>query len=149
MSLAGSAAHVPFHARRAQAGFGGRLEHGRGPDLGAAVWSELQRTGSIEGAEDHAGRLGEEGCSLDGAVQPRSVREPRLHDVVDSVTETRFPRGDRNPADTNQDGAVNSADITCVNLGIFGLPCPMPDCNEDGSVTSADITCVIIEILNQ
>ena len=44
---------------------------------------------------------------------------------------------------------MTSADITCVNLGIFGQPCPMPDCNEDGMVTSADITCVILEIFNE
>ena len=37
--------------------------------------------------------------------------------------------------DANQDGMVTSADITCVILGIFGLPCPMPDCNEDGMAT--------------
>ncbi len=50
--------------------------------------------------------------------------------------------------DANQDGSVTSADITCVILAIFGLPCPMPDCNGDGVVTSADITCVILEIFN-
>jgi len=44
---------------------------------------------------------------------------------------------------------VTSADITCVILGIFAMPCPNPDCNEDGMVTSADITCVILEIFNQ
>jgi subtilisin family serine protease len=52
------------------------------------------------------------------------------------------------PSDTNQDGTVTSADITCVILGIFGQPCPSPDCNQDGLVTSADITCVILEIFN-
>jgi plastocyanin len=51
--------------------------------------------------------------------------------------------------DANQDGVVTSADITCVILGIFAMPCPMPDCNEDGSVTSADITCVILAIFGQ
>ncbi len=38
--------------------------------------------------------------------------------------------------------------ITCTILGIFGMPCPMPDCNDDGMVTSADITCVILAIFN-
>jgi len=51
--------------------------------------------------------------------------------------------------DANQDGSVTSADITCVILAIFGLPCAMPDCNGDGMVTSADITCVMLEIFGQ
>jgi len=39
--------------------------------------------------------------------------------------------------------------IACTILGIFGMPCRMPDCNDDGMVTSADITCVILGIFNQ
>jgi len=47
--------------------------------------------------------------------------------------------------DANIDGNITSADITCVILGIFEMPCPMPDCNEDESVTSADIMCVVLQ----
>ncbi len=50
--------------------------------------------------------------------------------------------------DANNDGMVTSADITCVILGIFEMPCPMPDCNGDGNITSAYITCVILDIFS-
>jgi len=76
----------------------------------------------------------------------------RYLDSAPTPTPTPTPTATPEPqvkGDANLDGSVTSADITCTILGIFGLPCPMPDCNEDGMTTSADITCVIAEIFNQ
>lgn len=51
--------------------------------------------------------------------------------------------------DANDNGAVNSADITAtINEILSGnFAAGQPDCNENGSVNSADITCLINIIL--